>query len=201
MEIIAFCTFLHHFLQFLKEKKSLSSFLSLLKIARLWGNEISPSPGAWGLSIDVMGPFISGKRRKRFILSVIDFFSQYLMLIPIKDHNATIVSQALYERVIGYFGCPRKILSDRGTEFIGRVWGELMELLGIQQVLTSPYYPQGNGIIKRSHRTVGNMVKAQLGHCDDSDWANVLPSTMLMDNEMEQKSHGYTASEIMWGKE
>ena len=48
-EIIAFCAFLHHFLQFLKEKRSLSSFLSLLKIARLWGNEISPSPGAWGL--------------------------------------------------------------------------------------------------------------------------------------------------------
>ena len=31
------------------QKRSLSSFLSLLKIARLWGNEISPSPGAWGL--------------------------------------------------------------------------------------------------------------------------------------------------------
>ena len=49
MEIIAFCAFLHNFLQFLKEKKIL--FLSLLKIARLWGNEISPSPGAWGLSV------------------------------------------------------------------------------------------------------------------------------------------------------
>ena len=48
-EIIAFCAFLHHFLQFLKEKRSLSSFLSLLKIARLRDNEISPSPGTWGL--------------------------------------------------------------------------------------------------------------------------------------------------------
>ena len=43
------CFFLHHFLQFLKEKRSLSSFLSLLKIAWLWGNEISPSPGGRGL--------------------------------------------------------------------------------------------------------------------------------------------------------
>ena len=62
------------------------------------------------------------------------------------------VSRALYERVIGYFDCPRKILSDRGTEFTGRIWTELMELLGIQQVLTSPYYPKGNGIVERSHR-------------------------------------------------
>ena len=110
------------------------------------------------------------------------------------------VSQALFERVVGYFGCPRKILSDRGTEFTGRVWGELMELLGIQQVLTSPYYPQGNGIIERSHRTVGNMVRAQLGHQDDREWVDVLPGIMLMYNEMEQENHGYTASQIMWGK-
>ena len=81
------------------------------------------------LSIDVTGPFITGRKGERFILLVIDCFSRYLILIPIKDHSATTVSQALYERVIGYFGCPRKILSDRGTEFTGRVWGELMELL------------------------------------------------------------------------
>ena len=53
MEIIAFCAFLHHFLQFLKEKRSLSSFLSFLKIARLWDNEISPSPGGRGLTLRV----------------------------------------------------------------------------------------------------------------------------------------------------
>ena len=50
-KIIAFCAFLHNFLQFLKEKRSLSSFLSLLKITQLWGNEISPSPGTWGLNM------------------------------------------------------------------------------------------------------------------------------------------------------
>ena len=73
------------------------------------------------ISIDVMGPFVSGRKREQFILSVIDCFSRYLILIPIKDHNATTVSQALFERVVGYFGCPRKILSDRGTEIPERM--------------------------------------------------------------------------------
>ena len=106
------------------------------------------------ISIDVMGPFVAGRKGERYILSVIDCFSRYLILIPIKDHNATTVSQALFERVIGYFGCPRKILSDRGTEFTGRVWSEMMELMGIRQMLTSPYYPQGNGIVERSHQNM-----------------------------------------------
>ena len=73
------------------------------------------------ISIDVMGLFVLGRKGEQFILSVIDCFSQYLILIPIKDYNATTVSQALFERVVGYFGCPRKILSDRGTTFTGCV--------------------------------------------------------------------------------
>ena len=62
-----------------------------------------------------------------------------------------------------------------------------MELLGIQQILTSPYYPQGKGIIEWSHHTVGNMVWAQLAHRDDREWVDVLPGIMLVYNEMEQE--------------
>ena len=100
------------------------------------------------ISIDVMGPFVARRKGERYSLSVIDCFSRYLILIPIKDHDATTVSQALFESVIGYFGWSQKILSDRRTEFTGRVWSEMMELMGIQQMLTSPYYPQGNGIVE-----------------------------------------------------
>ena len=100
------------------------------------------------LSVDVMGPFISSKRGERHILSIIDCFSKYLILVPLRDYTAPSVSKALYERVVEYFRGPRKILSDRGTEFTGRVWDGLMSLLGVQQVPTSPYYPQGNGIVE-----------------------------------------------------
>ena len=152
------------------------------------------------ISTDIMRPFISGRKGERYIQSMIDCFSRNLILIPIKDHNPTTVSQALFERVIRYFGCPRKILSDRGTEFTGRVWSEMMEWMGIKQLLTSPYYPQGNGIMERSHRTVGNMVRAQLANRDGIDWVDALPGVMLLLNEMEQDNHGYSASQIMWGQ-
>ena len=97
------------------------------------------------VNIDIMAPFVSGRKGERYILSMIDCFSQYLILILIKDCNATTVSQALFERIIGYFGCPKKILSDRGTEFTGRVWAEMMELMGIKQLLTSLITLRGTG--------------------------------------------------------
>ena len=127
------------------------------------------------LSIDIMGPYVAGRRGECYVLSVIDCFLCYLILVPLHDHTATTVSRALYERVIGYFGCPKKIFSDKGSEFTGHLWMELLELLGIQQLLTSPYYPQRNGIVERIHRTVGNMIRAHLVNRDDRGWVDVLP--------------------------
>ena len=121
------------------------------------------------LSIDVMGPFVGSKKGERYILSIIDCFSKYLILVPLRDHTAPSVSKALYERVIGSFGCPQRILSDRGTEFMGRIRDEMVNLLGVQHVLTSPYYPQGNDIVERSHRTIHNMLRAHLVNREDEN--------------------------------
>ena len=99
--------------------------------------------------------------------------------------------------VIRNFGCPKKILSGRGMEFTGHVWAEMTELMGIKQLLTSHYYPQGNGIVERSHRTIGNMIQAQLANRDDNDWVDVLPRIMLLFNEMEEGNNGHSASQIM----
>ena len=67
-------------------------------------------------------------------------------------------------------------------------------------MLTSPYYPQENGIVERSHRTVSNMIRAQLVNQDDRGWVDVLPGVMLAYNEMEQGQHGYSVSQVMWGQ-
>ena len=75
-----------------------------------------------------------------------------------------------------------------------------MNLLGVQQVLTSPYYPQGNGIIKRSHRTIHNLLRAHLSSREDEDWVDLLLGVMLTFNEMTQDQHGFTASQILWGQ-
>ena len=151
------------------------------------------------LSVDIMGPFISSKRDERYILSIIDCFSKYLILVPLRDHTAPSVSKALHEHVVGYFRCPWKILLDRGPEFTGRIWDGLMNLLGMQQVLTSPYYPQGNGIVERSHHAIHIMLRAHLSSQGDENWVDLLPGVMLTFNEMTQDQHGFMASQILWG--
>ena len=43
------------------------------------------SPSPWDmLIVDVMGPFISSKKGERYTLSIIDCFSKYLILVPLR---------------------------------------------------------------------------------------------------------------------
>ena len=91
-----------------------------------------------------------------------DCISKYTILIPSSNHTANTVSEALMRHVIPYFGTPRRLLSDCGREFISAIWTKLLCSLGIQQVLTSPYHPEGNAINERSHQTLNNMLRARL---------------------------------------
>ena len=151
------------------------------------------------LSVDVVGPLPYTKEGYRFILSIIDCFSRYTILVPLKDHTASSVSRALYEHVIGYFGVPRGILSDRGREFTGKIWEEMLQLLDVQPHKTSPYYPQGNGLIERMHRTLGNVLRSKLIERNDKEWTLYLPGVMMVLNEAPHETHGYSPNQVVCG--
>ena len=120
------------------------------------------SRGPWDmLSMDIVGPLPTDHRHE-FLIVFIDCYSRYTILVPVSNHTASTVSDALLRHVIPYFGTPRRLLSDRGREFVGDVWGKLMRSLGVQLVLTSPYHPEGNAVKERSHRTMNNMLRARL---------------------------------------
>ena len=135
----------------------------------------------------------------RYIVTMMDVYSRYLIASPVKNHTASTVSRCLYESVVAYFGAPRSILSDRGTEFTGMIWESLAQLLGAKIKLTSPYYPQGNSVIERSHRTLSNMIRTMLLERKGEDWSTLLPTVMLCMNSMSQEKTGVSACEVLFG--
>ena len=155
------------------------------------------SQGPWdALSIDIVGP-LPPDHRQEFLILFVDCYSKYTILIPSSNHTANTVSEALLRHVIPYFGTPRRLLSDRGREFISDIWTKLLHSLGMQQVLTSPYHPEGNVINERSHRTLNNMLRARLLEGPSSKaWVDKVPGIMLTLNAMPHEPHGFSASMI-----
>ena len=63
------------------------------------------SPGPWEVvSIDIIGPLPFDNQSKRFIVTMMDVYSRYLIAIPVWNHTAQTVSRCLYEQVVAYFG-------------------------------------------------------------------------------------------------
>ena len=158
--------------------------------------------GLWDtLSIDIVGP-LPPDHRHEFLIVFVDCFSKYAILIPSSNHTATTVSEALMRHINPYFGTPRRLLSDRGREFISSIWTKLLRSLGVQQVLTSPYHPKGNAINERSHRTLNNMLLACLLEGPSTKaWVKKVSGIMLTLNAMPHDPHGFSASMIATGRE
>ena len=151
--------------------------------------------------MDIVGP-LPADRRHEFVIVFVDCFSRYTVLVPASNHTADTVSKALLRHVVPYFGTPRHLLSDRGREFVGEVWGKLTHSLGIQRLLTSPYHPEGNSINERSHRTINNMLRARLlRDLPSRKWVTEIPGIMLTLNAMVHEPHGFSASMIATGRE
>ena len=155
------------------------------------------SQGPWDtLLIDIVGP-LPPDHRHEFLIVFVDCYSKYTILIPSSYHTANTVSEALMRHVIPYFGTPRRLLYGHGQEFVSAIWTRLLRSLGIQQVLTSPYHPEGNAINERSHRTLNNMLRARLLEGRSAKaWVDKVPGIMLILNAMPHEPHGFSASMI-----
>ena len=115
----------------------------------------------------------------------VDCFSKYTILIPSSNHIANKVSEALMRHVIPSLAPPEDS-SPTAAESSSAPFGhKLLRFLGIQQVLTSPYHPEGNAINERRHRTLNNMLHACLLEGPSTKaWVDKVPGIMLTLNAM-----------------
>ena len=161
-----------------------------------------PVPGALGYPLYQHCKTSARESTPRILIIFVDCFSKYTILVPSSNHTASTVSEALMRHVVPYFGTPRRLLSDRGREFISAMWTKLLHSLGIQQVLTSPYHPEGNAINERSHRTLNNMLRARLLEGPSTKaWVDKIPGIMPTLNAMPHEPHGFSASMVATGRE
>ena len=79
------------------------------------------------LQIDLVGPFPTSKRRKRWWLTLIDRYTRTLDLVALPSKDADGIARAIYENWITRYGAPVVILSD--NEFRTQILAELSKLV------------------------------------------------------------------------
>ena len=151
------------------------------------------------ISIDLAGPLPSGENGEKYILGIIDNFSRFVALIPLKRGTAEEVAKALVRHWISLFGSPYSIHSDRGTEFENVLIKELCSVLGIIKTKSAPYYPAGNSMVERLFRTAKDMIYATV-NSTGKKWTEVLPLIERALRCTRQGNTTFSPFEIIFGR-
>ncbi len=89
-------------------------------------------------------------------LVIVDRFSNSCCLLPLKGLPTAIeTAENLFNQMFRYFGIPEDIVSDRGPQFISRIWNAFFALLNVTVSLSSGCHPQTNGQMERKVQEIG----------------------------------------------
>ena len=98
-----------------------------------------------------------------------DHFTKQVLAYVTPDQTAKAIAKFLYGGYISIFGAPARLLSDRGASITSSIIEELCKILGIQQLQTTPYHSQTNGLVERLHQMIMHMT-GKLGEDKKADW-------------------------------
>lgn len=152
------------------------------------------------IAIDILGPLPKTINGNRFVLVITDYFSRWPEAIPLPNHQAATVAEALVVHVVSRFGIPLEIHSDQGRDFEALIFKALMNLLGIHKTRTTPLHPQSNGMVERLNRTILNYLAKFI---DDNQrvWDKWLPLFLLAYRSSKHQTTEFTPAMLMFGRE
>lgn len=103
------------------------------------------------IHLDQMGPMETDTDGFKYILTLVDAFTKYVILTPTRNVDVDAVLIAL-DNFIDLFGVPRRIIADRGGAFDSKSFEEFCVKNGIERHITATAMPRGNGQAERYHR-------------------------------------------------
>ena len=109
------------------------------------------------VSIDVRSMPLSQRGMCCFLL-IVDLATKYVAAAALKNQQADSLKHALWEKLFSVFRVPQKLRSDQGKTVDGKVINDLCEYLCIAKEISSPYYPEGNGLAERAIGSVKSLV-------------------------------------------
>ena len=159
------------------------------------------------ISTDIVGPLPTSHSGNRYIVTMIDKFSRYCMLVPTTDVTALSVVKAI-DKWITTFGPPESILSDNGPQFISSIYRDYMQQHGnIKYKYTTTYHPQCNGQIERLHRWIKERLSCiaydgSLNFVSGlDDWSDYLSVIQYTYNSTPNRMTTYSPMNIILGRD
>lgn len=147
--------------------------------------------------VDHLGPLASTAKNYKYLFVVIDGFSKFCWLYPVKSTTTNDVLQKL-ELQKEVFGNPVRIVTDKGTAFTSNIFEDYCTSNSIQHISITTGVPRGNGQVERLNRTIISVL-TKMTIDDPFKWYKHVPKLQRTLNSKFHRSINRTPFEILFG--
>lgn len=147
------------------------------------------------IHIDHLGPLEVTKHKHKHIFAVVDGFTKFIKLFPVKTTSSKEVIGCLTKYFQAY-SRPVRIVSDRGTAFTSNEFKEFSEENNITHIKVATASPQSNGQVERYNRIIVPLL-AKIS--DSQMWNYHLPDVEFAMNNTINRSIDNTPSILLFG--
>ncbi|GFT71027.1 hypothetical protein TNCV_1247591 [Trichonephila clavipes] len=147
--------------------------------------------------VDFVGPLPSTNKSYQHIFTVVDAFTKFTWLYPVKTVSAESTLEKLKQQQ-KTFGNPIRIISDRGSAFTSKLFNDYCDEENIQHLQKGTGVPRGNGQVERIYRTwIPVLTKLSLD--DSTKWYTYVDRLQRILNSTVCHSTKWTPFELLVG--
>lgn len=159
-------------------REAKAGFLRSLPIPNQIGNE---------LTIDFVTDMPPSQNYTNIVV-ITGLLSKDVFLFGTETMEAAPSAKVFVNQYYRYFGFPRYLTSDRGSDWVGTFWRSFCQLTGITQQLTTAYHPQSNAS-ERANQELYKYLRAFTSYSQDN-WMELLPVAQLALNSRPSSAIG-----------
>ena len=148
------------------------------------------------IAMDIIGPLNITKNGNKFILTIQDQLSKFLIAVPLQDQTAETVADAFIKRFICIFSSPKVVLTDRGTNFTSKLIKAIARRFKFSKIETTSFSPQSNGSLERAHHPLCEYLKNFTSK--KIEWDELLELAQFNYNTSVHSSHKFTPHELVF---
>jgi hypothetical protein len=138
------------------------------------------------------------KSNCKYMLVLVDVFTRFVFLRPLKNKSAKVVSASLFE-IFCDIGFPKILQSDNGREFVNDVNARFCKFSRIERRMITPYHARGNGLAEKMvdvcASTLLKLVNGQV-HA----WDKYVPATQFFVNTKIASTTSSTPYSLMFAR-
>ena len=175
-----------------QKRKSFSNKKALLKslpiVSRLWER----------IACDIIGPVTNRVNRYEHILTILEYETRYAKAFALKNTDSSTIAKIIINNIILEHGVPSLILTDRGSNLVSGAMKDICDALQIEQVKTTAYHPQTDGLVEKFNGTLGNMLASYV-HQKPTSWPEFLKYVVFAYNTSVHASTKETPFYLLYG--